>query len=181
MSATDGTKIIHRRTPESAAMLANVKRELGEYEDAISRYEEVLNFRPNEFGVSIALLQTLTESSWKSLELGLYNDCIELARKAIFVATSLALERVDIFNLWKGVGDACSLFAYVKAKSGRLPISETFTLLSTQLEPTAFEILADVDEAAKPVQAFPGLPHCISAQRVQDDINPLLVSSLSDG
>ncbi|PLB52740.1 putative translation repressor/antiviral protein Ski3 [Aspergillus steynii IBT 23096] len=130
-------------------MLANVKRELGEFEDAISRYEEVLSFRPNEFGVSIALLQTLTENSWKSLELGLYNDSIELARKAVLVATSLALERVDIFNLWKGVGDACSLFAYVKAKSGRLPLSETFTLLSTQLEPTAFDILADVDEVGQ--------------------------------
>ncbi|THC96519.1 hypothetical protein EYZ11_004018 [Aspergillus tanneri] len=130
-------------------MLANVKRELGEYDDAISRYEEVLSFRPNEFGVSIALLQTLTESSWRSLELGLFNDCIELARRAILVATSLALERVDIFNLWKGVGDAFSLFAYVKAKECRIPITEAFTLLSTQLEPAAFDILTDVDEVGQ--------------------------------
>ncbi|KAF7590726.1 Superkiller protein 3 [Aspergillus hancockii] len=130
----------------SRYMLANVKRELGEYEDAIARYEDVLSLRPTEFGVSIALLHTLTESSWKSLDQGLFNDCIELARKAILVATSLALERVDIFNLWKGVGDACSIFSYVKSKAARVPINEVQTVLTTQLEPTVFDILTDVDE-----------------------------------
>ncbi|KAE8350727.1 hypothetical protein BDV28DRAFT_150674 [Aspergillus coremiiformis] len=127
-------------------MLANVKRELGEFEDAIARYEDVLSIRPNEFGVSIALLHTLSESSWKSLERGLFNDCIELARKAIDVATSLALERVDIFNLWKGVGDACSMFSFVKSKAARAPLNEVQTLLNTQLESTVFDILTDVDE-----------------------------------
>ncbi|PYI07843.1 TPR-like protein [Aspergillus sclerotiicarbonarius CBS 121057] len=126
-------------------MLANVKRELGEYDDAIARYEDVLQVRPNEFGVAIALLQTLTESSWKSLDLGLYNDCIELARKAILVAKSLALERVDVFNLWKGIGDACTLFSCVRSKAGRLPINELQDLLATQLEPTALDILTEVD------------------------------------
>ena len=58
----------------SKYMLANVKRELGEYDDAIGRYEAVLAIRPNEFGVMIALLQTLTESAWKNLETGLFNE-----------------------------------------------------------------------------------------------------------
>ncbi|KKK25027.1 hypothetical protein P175DRAFT_0445741 [Aspergillus ochraceoroseus IBT 24754] len=127
-------------------MLANVKRELGEYDDAITRYEEVLKFRRNEFGITIALLQTIIEGSWKSLESGLFNDCAELARRAILVAKSLATERVDIFNLWKGVGDACTMFSFVKSKANKLPIDEVQALLATQLEPTAFDILADVDE-----------------------------------
>ncbi|EAW09473.1 SKI complex subunit tetratricopeptide repeat protein SKI3 [Aspergillus clavatus NRRL 1] len=127
-------------------MLANVKRELGEYQDAISRYEDVLKFRPNEFGVTIALLQTLTESSWRSLESGMYNDSVELARKAILVASSLALERVDIFNLWKAVGDACSMFTFVKAKASKFPIQEVRALLATQPEPAAFDIFADLDD-----------------------------------
>ncbi|KAL4901386.1 hypothetical protein BDW74DRAFT_160376 [Aspergillus multicolor] len=126
-------------------MLANVKRELGEYDDSIARYEEVLKIRPNELGVTIALLQTLTENSWKCLESGLFNDCAEHARRAIIVAKSLATERVDIFNLWKGVGDACTIFSYVRSKAGKLPMKEVRGLLSTQLEPSAFEILTDVD------------------------------------
>ncbi|KAL2865839.1 SKI complex subunit tetratricopeptide repeat protein SKI3 [Aspergillus lucknowensis] len=130
-------------------MLANVKRELGEYDDAIKRYEEVLKFRPNELGVTIALLQTLTESSWKSLDSGLFNDCAELAKRAIMVAKSLAIERVDIFNLWKGVGDACTIFSYVKSKADKLPMEEIRGLLTTQLEPSALDILTDVDEVGQ--------------------------------
>ncbi|RDW86737.1 SKI complex subunit tetratricopeptide repeat protein SKI3 [Aspergillus mulundensis] len=126
-------------------MFANVKRELGEYDDAIARYEEVLKIRPNELGVTVALLQTLTENSWKCLESGLFNDCAEHARRAIIVAKSLATERVDIFNLWKGVGDACTVFSYVRSKAGKLPIKEVRGLLSTQLEPSALDILTDVD------------------------------------
>ncbi|KAL2800774.1 hypothetical protein BJX66DRAFT_331716 [Aspergillus keveii] len=130
-------------------MLANVKRELGEYDDAIRRYEEVLKFRSNELGVTIALLQTLTENSWKSLESGLFNDCAELARRAIMVAKSLATERVDIFNLWKGVGDACTIFSCVKSKAKKLPMNEIRGLLTTQLEPSALDILTDIDEVGQ--------------------------------
>ncbi|RAK78687.1 SKI complex subunit tetratricopeptide repeat protein SKI3 [Aspergillus fijiensis CBS 313.89] len=141
LSSTDKEQIWFARY-----MLANVKRELADYDDAIARYEDVLKVRPTEIGVLIALLQTLTESSWKSLELGRYNDCIELARRAISTAQSLAMERVDVFNLWKGIGDACSLFSYVKSKADRLPIDELQSLLTTQLEPTALDIMTDVDE-----------------------------------
>ncbi|KAL4921796.1 hypothetical protein BDW62DRAFT_96850 [Aspergillus aurantiobrunneus] len=130
-------------------MLANVKRELGEFDDAVERYEEVLKFRPNELGVTIALLQTLTESSWKSLESGLFNDCAELAREAVTVAKSLAIERVDIFNLWKGVGDACTILSYVKLKANKLPVKEVRRLLATQLEPSALDILTDIDEVGE--------------------------------
>ncbi|KAL3482453.1 hypothetical protein BJX99DRAFT_217085 [Aspergillus californicus] len=145
-------------------MLANVKRELGEYDDAIERYEEVLKFRPNELGVTIALLQTLTDNSWKSLELGLLNDCAELARKAITVAKSLATERVDIFNLWKGVGDACTIFSYVKSKANKLPMKEVQGLLTTQLEPSALDILTDVDEVGQ---------RYVSALKDEEDVSVL--------
>ncbi|KAI9927714.1 hypothetical protein ASPWEDRAFT_52295 [Aspergillus wentii DTO 134E9] len=130
-------------------MMANVQRELAEYEDAITRYEDVLSFRPDEIGVKIALLQTLTESSWRSLESGLYNDSAELARKAVSVATSLARQRVDIFNLWKAVGDACANFSYIKMKADKLPVKDVKRLLTTELDTAAFDILADVDEVGQ--------------------------------
>lgn len=136
-------------------MLANVKRELGEYDDAAARYEEVLSFRKNEIGVSIALLQTLTENSWKCLESGLFNDSAELASKAIQVATSLAQERAEIFNLWKAVGDACTDFSYIKMKADKLPINEIRKLLNTELDPAALDLLADVDELGQNYTSLP--------------------------
>lgn len=127
-------------------MLANVKRELGEYEDAITRYEAVLDMRPNEFGVMIALLQTLTESSWKSLEMGLFNDAAKYAQKAISVAKPMAEERPKVFNLWKAVGDACAVFSYLKDKARFLSVCDLKSLLKTELDDDAFQILADGDD-----------------------------------
>ena len=148
-------------------MLANVKRELGEYDDAIARYEDVLSFRPNEIGVTIALLQTLTENSWKCLDSGLFNDSAELARKTIIVATSLAQGRAEIFNLWKAVGDACANFSYIKMKADKMPINEMRKLLSTELDPTALDLLADVDEMG---QNYVSLPEDESGESSISDI-----------
>ncbi|KAJ9360584.1 hypothetical protein C8Q69DRAFT_410888 [Paecilomyces variotii] len=127
-------------------MLANVKRELGQYEEAITRYEEVLKIRPNEFGVSIALLQTLTESSWACVDSALFHEAAELACKAIGVATSIANERPAVFNLWKSVGDACAIFSYVKLKASLLSFHDVTALLAINLDETAFDILSDIDE-----------------------------------
>lgn len=126
-------------------MLANVKRELGEYDDAIASYEDVLTTRQNDVGVTIALLQTLAESSWKSLNSGLFNDAAELARKVIEAARSLADAQSDIFNLWKAVGDACANFSYIKKKMERLSVVDCVTLLTTELDPVALDILTDID------------------------------------
>lgn len=126
-------------------MLANVRRELGEFAEAISSYEVVLGTRPNDIGVSIALLQTLAESSWKSLASGLFNDAAELASKVISVASSLADVRSDIFNLWKAVGDACANFSYIKKKVAQFPVAECKALLSNGMDSTAFDTMTDID------------------------------------
>ncbi|KAJ5780523.1 Tetratricopeptide-like helical [Penicillium paradoxum] len=126
-------------------MLANVRRELGQYDDAIDAYEDILKSRPDDIGVTLALLQTLTESSTKSLGLGLFNDAAELACEAIVVAGSLAHAKSDIFNLWKAVGDACANFSYMKSKAGRLSASRCRALLAVDLDPMALDVMADVD------------------------------------
>ncbi|EED12393.1 translation repressor/antiviral protein Ski3, putative [Talaromyces stipitatus ATCC 10500] len=130
----------------SKYMLANVKRELGEYEDAISRYEDVLAIRSNEFGVMIALLQTLTESSYKNLETGLFNDAAKSARRALKIATAMAKETPNVFNMWRAAGDACAVFSYVKAKSWHVSASLLKSLLTIDAPNDAYDILADTDD-----------------------------------
>ncbi len=135
----------------SKYMLANVKRELGEMEEAINGYRQVLDSRPKEYGVQIALLQTLVEAAWRSIELGFYGRAADGADKAIKIARGLAKEHSDAFNLWKAVGDACSIFSLVQAYAEKLPLQEVRSLLKTKSIMDTFDLLSDVDGIGKDV------------------------------
>ncbi|KAK3117188.1 Superkiller protein 3 [Teratosphaeriaceae sp. CCFEE 6253] len=94
-------------------MLANVHRELGDYDEAIGGLVGVLGERPMEFGVQMSLLQTYVEEAWQCLNNGLYGQAVDSACQAITTATEVVVSRPHAFNLWKAVGDACSLFSWI--------------------------------------------------------------------
>lgn len=127
-------------------MLANVNRELGQYDQAIEGYQEVLKDRPKEFGVSIALLQTFIERGWRCIETGFFGQAVESAKQAIGVAQDVASYRPDAFNLWKVVGDACSIYSWVQGRLGDLPFSEVKDLLEVDVDVQQYGIFADVDD-----------------------------------
>lgn len=126
-------------------MLANVKRELGEFDDAIKRYVEILNLKPDEFGVLIALIQTFTENAWKCLESGLFGAAASNANKAILSGISVAESHPNVFNLWKTIGDAFSVFTFVKGKVSQAPVFEFKSLLEKSVDASVFEPVSDVD------------------------------------
>lgn len=132
-------------------MLANVKRELGEFENAIVGYREVLLARPNEFGVSIALLQTLIEYSWRSIELGFFGRSVTLAIESVDVASNIFEFRNDVFDLWRAIGDACSIFSCAQAYAQDLPSQKVRALLDAGIEPEEYELLSDFDGIGKNV------------------------------
>ena len=126
-------------------MLANVKRELGRYDDAIAGYREVLKIRPGEYGVSIALLQTLVESAWHSIELGFFGRAVDAASEAIEVANNVAKSHHESFNLWKAIGDACSMFTYASAYASRFPAQNLLSLLEADIDLQVYNILTEID------------------------------------
>ncbi|RDW73762.1 TPR-like protein [Coleophoma crateriformis] len=126
-------------------MLSNVKRELGDYDDAILGYRAVLESRPTEFGPSMALVQTLVESAWDSVDKGLFGQAAERATETIVSALFLAKERAEAFNLWRAVGDACSVFAWVESRIQQFPHAELKQLLQTGEDKGAYDVFADVD------------------------------------
>lgn len=130
-------------------MLANVKREMGEFESAVLGYREVLLAKPKEFGVSIALLQTLIESSWRRIELGFFGRSATLAAEAIDVASDISEFRNDSFDLWKGIGDACSVFSYAQAYAEDFPSQKIRALLEAGIEQGEYELLRDFDGIGK--------------------------------
>jgi superkiller protein 3 len=113
-------------------MLANVNRELSEFDQALEGYEAVLSSRSKEFGVSIALVQTLVEKGWHCIETGFYGEAVDSAIRALEVATTISEYKPDAFNLWKAVGDACSLFSWVQEKLDKFPVESVRDLLRSK-------------------------------------------------
>lgn len=112
-------------------MLANVHREISEFDEAILGYENVIRERPAEFGVLIALLQTLVEKAWRCIETGFFGEAASSAIKAIEVAVQTAKIKPGAFNLWKAVGDAIAVFTWVQEKLPSLSLQTVSDLLRT--------------------------------------------------
>ncbi|KAJ9658915.1 Superkiller protein 3 [Coniosporium apollinis] len=144
---SEGVKM--KKAEESAwftkYMLANVNRELGEFDEAIDGYREVLESKPEEFGVSIALLQTLVERAWRCVETGFFGRAADSALEALKAASNIARYRPDAFNLWKAVGDACSVFSSVQIRVSDLPREDIKELLGTSIDIKEYDLFAEVD------------------------------------
>jgi superkiller protein 3 len=130
-------------------MLANVSRELGSFDEAINSYREVLSFREQEFGVHIALMQTLLEKATTSIETGFYGRAIECAKDSIGVCLDIVKYRSNAFNIWKGVADACGVFSTVQALAVELPLDKVLMLLTHDVDVKIYDQFADVDEVGK--------------------------------
>jgi superkiller protein 3 len=149
---TDG---VLKKRPEDESwftkyMLANVNRELGEFDDALKGYEAVLTTRPKEFGVSLALLQTLVEKGWRCIETGFFGEAIDSAIRAIEVAATITDYKPDAFNLWKAVGDACSLFSWVQERLNEFPSDDMEELLRSKSDVGIdFDTHKDIDGIGK--------------------------------
>lgn len=126
-------------------MLANVKRELGDFDEAILSYKRVLAQQPSEYGVSISLVQTLVESAWDGIEKGLFGQAAERASEAITSCQDLVELHSGAFNLWKALGDACSVYASVKSKVSEFNHNIIEKCLVAGDHDKAYGLFADVD------------------------------------
>lgn len=126
-------------------MLANVQRELGGFDEAVSRYEHILTAR-QEIGVSLALLQTLVEGAWRNIELGFFGRAADGAGRSITVAHNIAAKRTNVFNLWKAVGDACSIYSWVGDSAAKAPIDHLRLLLDNDKDSRFYDALANIDK-----------------------------------
>lgn len=142
----DGAKLrISGETWFAKYMLANVHRELGEYDEAVDGLQAVLAERISEFGVLLSLLQTFNEQAWRCVETGLFGKAVDTACNAIHTAVSIAKDHSDAFNLWKGLGDACSIFSWVAASLDQVPRPELSGLLQVDADKHTYDYLGDVD------------------------------------
>ncbi|KAF3492188.1 superkiller protein 3 [Arthroderma uncinatum] len=182
--AFQNAELLEARLPESERgqvwyskyMMANLERELGNYEVAIRMYEEVMELRNEKFGVSVALLQTLTESAWKAAESGFFGEAAETAKRAIETGLSVVNYQPSGFNLWKSIGDAFSVFSWVNDKSSSMPIASFITTLKTKCDSAAFNIVSNLDGIGENFETLFENPQSIDRQ---DPLTPMYATILS--
>ncbi|KAJ9493232.1 Superkiller protein 3, partial [Exophiala xenobiotica] len=75
----------------------------------------------------------------------MFGEAVKLANSAIEVASNIAKNNVQFFNLWKAVGDACSVLGHVKSSADAASLEPLSSLLQLSLG-SELEILADVDK-----------------------------------
>ena len=127
-------------------MLANVKRELGEYDEAVALYREVHESRPSEEGVILALMQTMVENALDCITKGFFGTAVDLARGVIDFATATAVDVSGSFNFWKALGDSCAVYTAVRSRMEEFPVSLVQELLEKSEVETRGTILEDVDK-----------------------------------
>ncbi|KAI5789864.1 hypothetical protein FPQ18DRAFT_38049 [Pyronema domesticum] len=131
-------------------MLANVNRDLGDFELACEGYREVLEIREREFGVLVDLSETLVAMAWRYIETGYYSRAMNSVVECMTIAEKALQERSDAFNLWKTVGDACMLFSWVQNLAHKFPKEDVLRILQAgDFELSEFDIMADDDDVGQ--------------------------------
>lgn len=126
-------------------MLANIKRQLGDFDESIELYQDVMLRRPTEEGVAIALMQTLTDNAADCHGKGLFGKSVAMAKSALEFATKAPDGIKDTFNFWKTVADSCSIFTSIQGYVQELPIEVIRSLLGGDDDRPEIEALKDVD------------------------------------
>ena len=126
-------------------MIANVNRELGEFGEACEDYRHVLTQKPGEFGVLMALSETLVAMANNHVEKGYYGQATEAAVEALEVSREISSSRADTFNLWKNVADACLLFSWIQGFSAEVPLELVKELISLDIDRKELNVMSDLD------------------------------------
>lgn len=128
-------------------MLANIKRELGDFDEAIDLYQAVMKTHAMEEGVILALMQTMVENALTSIEKGHFGKAVQLAVDTIKFATGTTGSVVATFNFWKSLGDACSVFVQAQSHVAKYPRDDIKGLLE-QADQDGFGALSKFDKVS---------------------------------
>ncbi|KAK3990962.1 Superkiller protein 3 [Cladorrhinum sp. PSN332] len=139
-------------------ILAEIKRELGDFDEAISLYSAVMTDRPEEEGVAISLMQAMVDSALSSLDKGFFGKSVDLAVETLkFAAEKAPASLKETFNFWRTVGDACSLFLSVQGRLSEFPTEIVRDLIGQDDSLPEYQLLLDVDGVGTTVVSTKGI------------------------
>jgi len=126
-------------------MIANVHRELGEFSEACSGYREVLEKQPGEFGVLMALAETLLAMAYNQVEKGYYGQAADALLESLNISKEVATLRAEALSVWKNVGDACLLFSWIQSLCSQLPLDLVKEMVSLGIDKKHLDIMSEYD------------------------------------
>lgn len=139
-------------------ILAEIKRELGDFDEAIALYSDVIANRPEEEGVAISLMQALVDSALNSLDKGFFGKSADLAVETLkFAAAKAPASLKETFNFWRSIGDACSLFSSAQGRLSKFPTDIVRELIGNDDSISGYEILAEIDGVGTSVVSTDGI------------------------
>lgn len=126
-------------------MIANVRAELGQYVEAIEEYRHVLEMRPTEFGVKMAMSDCLVAASRSFIEKGYYGRAAETLVETLKICHDIVTSRTDPFNLWKNVGDTCMSFTWIQSYGSSFPIDLAKNIVWTGIRSDQLKVFSELD------------------------------------
>ncbi|KAK3689865.1 hypothetical protein B0T22DRAFT_376582 [Podospora appendiculata] len=138
-------------------LLADIKRELGEFDDAIELYRQVTTDRPDEEGVAIAMMQTMVDSALDSLDKGFFGKSVSLAIENLTFAAQAPVGITGTFNFWKTVADSCSIFSSIQGRVSDFPTDLARKLLGSDDAAPEYQAFRDIDGVGTDIIATDGV------------------------
>lgn len=154
-------------------LLGTVKRQLGDYDEAIRLYRKVLDRKSMDSVVTISLLETLVDGARRNIELGFVGRAAAMGVEALTEAMKAAGRAPIASSFWKTFGDACSLFASAQTYMNTAPITEVIDFILSRKEVDAYSILEDVDGVTDGSLRKPG-----TSEDNQEQLHSLLAAAI---
>ncbi|KAF8464080.1 hypothetical protein BDZ91DRAFT_730696 [Kalaharituber pfeilii] len=126
-------------------MIANVHRELGEFNEACTGYRYVLFERPDEFGVLMALGESLLATANSYVVKGYFGQATVAVLESLDILSKVAKINSDTFNVWKSIGDACLLFSWIQSFAIEFPLKLVKDTIFADIEKTELDIISEYD------------------------------------
>jgi superkiller protein 3 len=86
---------------------------LSQFDQAVQTFKSILKDQPNEFSVSLSLVQTLLSWGSSCIRAGEFSKSIDLLSEALLEAKCLINGKEELSEAWKLIGDACYLGSIV--------------------------------------------------------------------
>ena len=126
-------------------MIANVHRELGEFDKACLGYQCVLSERPEEFAILMALAECLLAMAHSFVEKGYYGQAADTLVKSLETSKKVVTSQAETFNLWKNIGDVCLLFSWIQAFTSRFPVELVKEMVVSHIDKRHLDIMSEYD------------------------------------